>query len=385
MIIEGAAAGNVSWWSKHLLRTDTNEKVTIKDIRGLTADDLPSALREMQALASGSRCRGNFMYQANINPLAHEHLTNDQWNEAVDLLEKNLGLEGHQRVVVEHVKNGREHRHVIWNRVDPENLRVTDIGGNYYTHERTARELERRFELERTPRTHGEREGPRPERPLQLWEIQRGERSGVDPHALKAELTQLWRATDSGKAFAAALEARGYILAKGDRRDFCVIDRAAHEHSLTRRLEGVKAKDVRERMADIDREALPSVEAAKELQRQRIRNLRESARADNQSDGPPTISLSPATGLASNVAGKVLDALADAFTSMVVPTTPEERQAAQDAEQRAADALPSVSREEREARELRLRLEAQLEDQLRDDIEHHRTLDDDGGGRERER
>ena len=69
MIIKGNPAGNVGYWSKHLLRDDTNERAEVKEISGLLAEDLPSALREMQAIAAQSRSHGNFMYQANINPL----------------------------------------------------------------------------------------------------------------------------------------------------------------------------------------------------------------------------------------------------------------------------------------------------------------------------
>jgi hypothetical protein len=266
VIIEGAPAGSVGFWSKHLQRTDTNESVVVHETRGTIADDLDGALREMQAVASGSRSRGNFMYQANINPYEHEHLTPEQWKQAVDTLEKNLGLEGHQRVVVEHVKDGRQHYHVIWNRVDVDTMRVRDVGGNFFTHERTARQLEKEFGLEPAPRTHGDREGPRTSKRTDLWEYNRGQETGLSPKAMKAEVTGLWRAADSGQAFVAALEERGYILVKGDRRDFCIIDRAGDEHSLSRRLDGVTPKEIRERLAGIDRDALPSVMEGKAQQ-----------------------------------------------------------------------------------------------------------------------
>ena len=203
------------------------------------------------------------MYQANINPQGDEQLTPEQWKEAVDLLEKNLGLEGHQRVVVEHEKEGRTHQHVVWNRVDVEDLRVTDMGGNYRIHMTTARQLEIRFDLTPTPTQAALDRKPT----LELWEIRAAERSGINPATLKDELSELWRSTDSGKAFAAALDERGYMLAKGDRRDFCVIDQAGDAHSLARRLDGVKAKDVRERMADVDRDSLPTVAEARAAQR----------------------------------------------------------------------------------------------------------------------
>lgn len=278
MIIEGAPAGNVGFWVKHLQRTDTNEEMHLRDVRGTLAQDLEGALREMQAVASGSRSQGNFMYQANINPRAGERLTPEQWREAIDTLEKNLGLEGHQRVVVEHVKEGRQHCHVIWNRVDVDTMRVRDMGGNYYTHERTARELEQAFGLERTPRAHGEREGERKSKRTDLWEHDRGRESGQSPKEIKAELTTLWLASGDGRTFVEALERYGYILAKGDRRDFCIIDRAGDEHSLARRLDGVTARQLREGLAFLDREALPSVAQAKELYEER--------KAERQRQGP---------------------------------------------------------------------------------------------------
>ena len=271
MIIKGNPGGNVGFWSKHLLRDDTNERVEVKEISGLLAEDLPTALREMQAVAAGSRSHGNFLYQANISPRIDEQLTAEQWAEAVDTLEKNLGLEGHQRIVVEHEKEGRTHRHVVWNRVDVENLHVADMGGNYRIHTATARELEERFDLTPTPTPAALDRKPA----LELWEIRAAERSGIDPGELKTELTQLWNRTDTGKAFAAAIEERGYILAKGDRRDFCIIDHAGDAHSLARRLDGVKVKDVRERMADIDRDSLPTVAEARETQREISRELAE--------------------------------------------------------------------------------------------------------------
>jgi hypothetical protein len=268
MIINGGGRGSVSFWSKHLTNTAENERAEVVEISGVLATDLPSALKEMEAIAGQSRCRGNFMYQANINPERGETLTAEQWQKTVDTLEKNLGLEGHQRVVVEHEKDGRTHRHVIWNRVDVETLRVTDIGGNYYTHERTQEQLSKEFGLNQTPTLHGNtREEGRPERAPEVWEKRAAERSGISPNDIRAELTALWHETDSGKAFAAGLEDKGFILAIGDRRSFVAVDPAGTVHSLARRLDGVNTQGVNERLSDIDREALPTVEEARATQR----------------------------------------------------------------------------------------------------------------------
>ena len=218
MIINGGARGGVAFWSKHLTSDRENDRAEVVELAGLLATDLPTALREMRSIAAQSRSRGNFLYCANLNPHDDERLTPGQWREAVDTLEKRLGFEGHQRVVVEHEKGGRVHRHVVWNRVNVDTLRVADIGWNYHTHERTARELERRFGLAPTPSLHGTcRPNGRPARPPELWERRAAARGGADPDRMKAELTALWHRTNTGKAFANGLPAFGYILARGDR------------------------------------------------------------------------------------------------------------------------------------------------------------------------
>lgn len=264
MIIKGGAGGNAKWWGDHLTNDQKNTRVEIKEMRGVLSQDLHKALYEMRGVAEGSRCGPNFLYQANINPEHDEHLTEDQWREAFDTLEKNLGLEGHSRVIVEHEKNGRVHRHCIWNRVDAETMQATNMWGNYKVHVATARELESRFDLSPTPNPARERE-PAPE----LWEHRAAERSGIDRAAVTEEITAAWRRADNGHAFKAAIEERGYILAKGDRRDFCIIDHAGDVHSLAKRLDGVRVAEVRAFMSDVDREALPSVAEASAMQRDR--------------------------------------------------------------------------------------------------------------------
>lgn len=262
MIIKGGAGGNIGFWAKHLLRDDTNDSVRLVETAGVLATDLPSALKEMQAIAAQSRSRGNFLYQANINPAPGDELTPGQWREAVDLMEEKLKFKGHQRVVVEHVKGGRRHFHVIWNRVNSDTLKVVDITNNFKAHTDAARELEKRFGLQATTETRG-----RGERPERLWEQRAAERSGIDRNEVADDVTRLWHGTKTGREFQAALEGEGYLLARGDKRDFCIVDPAGDVHSLARRLRGVSTQEVRERLVDIDRDRLPSVADARLRQR----------------------------------------------------------------------------------------------------------------------
>ena len=267
MIINGSSRSNGRFFARHLMRADHNERVTVVEIRGLAAETIGEAFREMKAIASGTRCI-NYFYHANLNTREDEQLTAEQWAQAADRLERELGLLDQARFVVEHEKAGRTHRHIVWSRIDVDSMTAISDALTYPKHERVARELEAAFGHEPVDSVLvKDRQTPRPTRNPDDWEGFRGQDSQLDPKAIRAEVTALWQRADSGTAFAAALEDHGYILVRGDRRDFCIVDRAGDEHSLARRVSGVKAAEIRERMADVDREALPSVSEGRELAR----------------------------------------------------------------------------------------------------------------------
>ncbi len=277
MIIKGGARARAGELADHLERADTNERVRVVELRDVAGANLDQALREMEALASGTRCKSP-LYHANIDPRADEVMTPEQWARAVDALEEKLGLQGQPRAVVQHVKEGREHTHVVWSRIDLDHMRAIPYSHNYRKHEEVSRALEREFGHARVQGAHAEREGvPRSERTPSQAEMQQAARSQIDPKAVKAELSGLWRQTDTGKAFAAALEDAGYCLARGDKRDFIIVDQAGETHSLTRRIEGAKAKDISARMGDLDPAGLPDAEAAKAIQAERAAAIRETA------------------------------------------------------------------------------------------------------------
>lgn len=271
MVIKGNPRGSPGDLAKHLQRTDTNARMEVKEVRGVAALDLTGALREMDACGAALRTTRT-LYHASINVRADEHLTDAERTQAVDQLETALGLAGQPRVVVEHEKEGRAHWHVVWGRTDLENMRAIRCDHNYRTHEEVARALEKEFGHARVQGAHVGREGPdgerglRPDRTPSHAEMQQAERSGVTPKEAKVWLTTLWQATDSGKAFAAAIENQGWKLARGDKRDFVVLDPAGETHSLARRIDGAKAKDIRARLADIDPASLPTVTAARAQQ-----------------------------------------------------------------------------------------------------------------------
>ena len=268
IIIEGGSRSAGWWWARHLQNTEANERAELVAVEGLSAETLPEMFREMHALAQGTKCQ-NYFYQANINPRADEHLTPAQWREAVETLGRNLGLEGQPYFVIEHEKEGRTHRHVVWSRIDQEKQVAISDSLTARIHEQTSRQLEAKFDLEAGKSILvPNREFERPERRAKKQERFRGAQNGIDPHAVADELKALRERSDSGQSFRTAMEAAGYLLARGDRRDFVVIDRAGGDHSLSRGL-GMKAAELRSFMKDIDTASLPSVAEAKAQQESR--------------------------------------------------------------------------------------------------------------------
>lgn len=261
MIIKGKSVAGASRLAAHLQRTDTNEKLAVLETRGTVAEDLEAALREMEAVAIiCPRCTRPF-YHASINTRDDEHLTPEQRNHAIDRLEKELGFEGQPRVVVAHVKEGREHFHVVWSRIDHENARTLSDSHNFRKHETVARELEREFGHAHVQGAHTDRDGvERPQRTPTHDAMQQAARTGITPEAARQHVGAIWQGADNGAAFRAGLQETGWTLAKGDRRDFVVLDPHGGAHSLSR-ITGAKAAEIRVRLSDIDREALPTVAA----------------------------------------------------------------------------------------------------------------------------
>jgi hypothetical protein len=120
-----------------------------------------------------------------------------------------------------------------------------------------------------------------------------------------AEIASCWTGTTNGAAFVHALEAKGYFLARGDARDYVVIDAYGEIHSLSRQLSGVaKKKELMDRLVDYPPAGLRDAEtvqahAREKLQERRRRHQKKRPREINQSrrktkPGPSKKNLRPA-------------------------------------------------------------------------------------------
>jgi hypothetical protein len=384
MIIKGKSRGNGAQLGQYLITPLENERVEVFEIHGVAATNVPDAVIEMDALAAGTRCE-NPLYHASINTRARERMSDEQRRRAIERLAEELGFSGQPYVAVIHEKKGREHCHVVWARIDIEKMRAISDSNNYLKHEIVARELEREFGHERVQGAHAEREGkPRPKRSPSRAEMLQSKQTGLSPQEVTDQVTQLWRITDSGKAFSAALSDAGYVLARGDRRDFVIIDPRCGTHSLARRIDGARVRDVRERMADLDPSELPSVAQAKAIQRARqiergegvsyeaspaaTRDTgRKAPEADHGRSHGTHEKSGPGEGAARGVGG-ILDGIASIFErGLSGGTDQEQEQPAQETQASKPEVEPSVLADEEQKTKRRQELAREFGRDLEDE------------------
>ena len=179
------------------------------------------------------------------------------------------GYKGHQALLVIHNDEPQPHIHIIINRVNPETgLMVKPC----YI----------KLKLSRWAESYERRQGK-----IRCKQRVRNNRKRDHGQFVKYSppvIAQVWESATNGKGFAMALRRSGYILARGDRRSFVVVDPYGDVLNPVRQIAGARAADIRAKLADLDPASLPNVEEAKEQaaqwrQRQKAKAERRKARA----------------------------------------------------------------------------------------------------------
>jgi hypothetical protein len=152
-----------------------------------------------------------------------------------------LGLEEHETLMVAHRETDHPHLHLIVNTVHPETGKVNTLSYSKLKLSKWAEGYERE---------HGKIYCQQ-----RVENNQQREQGKFTKHDVR--IAQLYHSSDSGKAFQEALAEAGYKLAQGKR--VVVIDDRGKVHSLSRQIKGVKAKDIRAKLGDLE---LPPVEDA---------------------------------------------------------------------------------------------------------------------------
>lgn len=257
MIVKGNQRSGGQNLASHLLK-DENDHVEVHELRGFMADDLHGAFAEAQAIAKGTKCK-QYLFSLSLNPPQNEAVATECFTKAADEAEKRLGLDGQPRTIVFHEKEARRHAHVVWSRIDTESM--TAVNHSWYKNKLTA--LSKELYLEHGWKLPGGLKDPLLKNPLNFThaEWQQALRTDRDPREIKQAFRQAWEYSDSPKAFRAALQEQGFMLAKGDRRGFVAVDYQGEVYSLAR-WTGIKAKEVKQRLGSPD--GLPSVNQAKQ-------------------------------------------------------------------------------------------------------------------------
>ena len=260
MIGKGKSRGNGKQLADYLLRDPKNEQAELIETRGFEEGSLAQQLTGAEALAL-AETRGRLpFYFAAFRTKDGERLTPEQWIATVDEAERELGYQGLDRAIVRHVKDGEEHYHAVWNRHDKDTNTLRSDSNNGRKLRAAMDRIEDRFGLRQLGRDD-EKNANAPTDD----EIRQAARSVKNKAERVAEITALWQATDSGKAFRAALEDAGYTVATGKSRAFCVVDGNGEIHSLARQIDGAKAKDVAARFADIDPATVPEADGIRRV------------------------------------------------------------------------------------------------------------------------
>ena len=246
MILKGSQRGGAVNLADHLTNTDENDHVELADLRGVAASDLYGALQEIDAISRGTKAKQPF-FSVSINPPEDARLTLADFQDAARAIEEKFGLTEQARAIITHEKNARLHAHVVWSRIDTENMRAVPLPFSKLQLREVSRELflQHGFEM---PEGLRDRDKAREDNfSPQIW--QQAKRLGEDPRDLKRIIGDAFKDADGAKAFQAQLEAHAMQLARGDRRGFVVVHHSGEALPINRYLD-LKQKEIRDKLGD---------------------------------------------------------------------------------------------------------------------------------------
>ncbi|MGH1439745.1 MAG: relaxase/mobilization nuclease domain-containing protein [Cellvibrionaceae bacterium] len=257
MIIKASQRGGANKLAKHLLNANDNEYVEVHEVKGFISGNVRGAMNETYAISRGTKCRQP-LFSVSLSPPANEYVPVSTFEEVASRIEEKTGLTGQPRLIILHGKEGRNHAHVIWSRIDSQKMKAINLPffKNKMAEISKALYLEHGWQL---PKGFIDRSQRNPLN-FTLAEWQQAKKLGDHPKVAKAALQECWAISKGKQSFIKALDQRGYYLARGGRRGFVAVDWRGEVYSLSRVL-GRKTKALKERLGDTKH--LPSVEEVK--------------------------------------------------------------------------------------------------------------------------
>jgi hypothetical protein len=257
MLLKASERAGGQALATHLLNAHDNDHVEVHELRGFISDTLHGAFQEIEAHSKGTRCK-NYLFSLSLNPPEKESVGIEAFEDAINRIEKKLGLDDQARALVFHEKQGRRHAHCVWSRIDVQEMKAVQLSHFKMKLQEISKELYRQYGWE-MPKGF-ENKAERNPFNYTLAEWHQAQRVKEDPQALKALFKDSWEQAKNGEALIETLKAKGYTVAQGDKRGAVAVDYQGEVYSLSR-WAGVKSKELKAKFGE---QQLVSVAEAKE-------------------------------------------------------------------------------------------------------------------------
>ena len=309
MIVKSSQRSGYKELAKHLNSVE-NETVRIVGAQGVLAESVEGALQEFEAIAMASNCRKH-LFHVSVSPDMSVHMSDEDWVKTWQLHEEINKLKDHFFIEVEHIKNGRAHRHRVYERVNAQTGKAINLSWTRMKNERLGRTTEVLLghpvvqgKFNKSVIKHLKKSGFKyvaskieesgiPDRSPRVTRFTHGEaqqNKRFDLNTARSHIADAWAQSDSPQAFKAALRVQGYELADGDKAGVPVaIDRDGHvipvQRSLNvhRKLGGLPTIKKKEFMQKI-KYPLPDLDFVKESQIDKQHLLTSRQQADQKED-----------------------------------------------------------------------------------------------------
>lgn len=262
----------------------TSERVDWTLTRNVPTNDPEKALKWMAYAAMtaeqikeahggsrvGRKAKGKPVYSYSLSWHKDDNPSREEMQKAAfDTLER-LELKDHEAVIVAHRDTDHPHVHVICNLVNPKTGRTHTARMDRIKLSEWAQEHDKHFGREHCPeRTKNNLQRTTPKLQQEFTRRKGQEhtqeetrkksfvkhRAKEDPRA--QAIQELYTRSDSGKAFRAALQEKGYTLAQGHKGRIALVNEQGQVFSLARQLKGQRARDIKARLKDVEFKSLP--------------------------------------------------------------------------------------------------------------------------------
>ena len=275
---EAKSAERVAWYETANLHTNDPERAA--RFMAWTDKNADAIKAEAGGSSAGRKSEAGSVYHYSLSWAHGETPDQAHQREQAEATLERLGLAKNQYVLVSHNDTSHAHVHVVVNLTDHETGKRASLSYDKTALQAWALEYEQAHGLHCENREENARKRERGE-PTKYQD---------ERQAYAEKVRSAYEQADSGKAFMAALEAQGLTLAQGRRGGaFVIVDEQGDIQKLSRQIEGVKTKDIKARMADIDPAALPvAVTLARERHEALCRERSEGEGEGTGSQGLPT-------------------------------------------------------------------------------------------------